>query len=129
MPSIPGIPAESQRLFDAHHDAELAPPSVLREELAAYAERIAARTPDNEMLDATVGQGLTRSCEALLAIAGADGADEATQRLVQAAVRYFVDEEDVEPDRDTMWGLDDDAAVCNAVARHLGREDLVVEVR
>jgi hypothetical protein len=34
-------------------------------------------------------------------------------------------EEDVEPDRDTLWGLDDDAVVCGAVASHLGREDLL----
>ncbi|MCA9656417.1 MAG: hypothetical protein H6712_30925 [Myxococcales bacterium] len=126
MPSISGIPAEAQHLFDVFHDGELASLPTLRDELAAYAERIAARTPANEMLDASVSQALTRSCEALLELA--EGADEPTRRLVQAAVRYFVDEDDVEPDRDTMWGLDDDAAVCNAVARHLGREDLVVEV-
>lgn len=126
MPSIPGIPAEAQRLFDAHHDAELVPVLALRDELAAYAERIAARTPDNEMLDARVGQELVRLCEALLSTA--EDADEPTRRLVQAAVRYFVDEQDVEPDRETMWGLDDDAAVCNAVARHLGRDELVVTV-
>ena len=126
MPSIPGIPAEAQRLFDTFHDAELAPVATLRDELAAYAQRIAERTPDNEMLDASVGQGLTRLCEELLTLA--EDADEPARRLVQAAVRYFVDEQDVEPDRDTMWGLDDDAAVCKAVARHLGREDLVVTV-
>lgn len=127
MPTIPGIPAEAQRLFDAHHDAEMATVGGLREELAAYAARIAAATPDNEMVDASVSQGLTRLCEALLQ--QAEGADEPTQRVVQGAVRYFIDEHDAEPDRDTLWGLDDDAAVCNAVARHLGREDLVVTVR
>lgn len=127
MPSIPGIPDEAQRLFDAHHDAELVPVQTLRDELATYAELVAARTPDNEMLDVSVTQGLTRACESLLTLA--EDADEPTRRLVQATVRYFVDEQDVEPDRDTMWGLDDDAAVCNAVARHLGRDDLVVAVR
>jgi len=126
MPSISGIPPEAQRLFDELHDAELAPAATLRAELSDYAEHIAAKTADNEMLDASMAENLTRCCEVLLEIA--EEADEATKRLVQAAVRYFIDEDDAEPDRGTMWGLDDDAAVCNAVAKHLGRDDLTVEV-
>ena len=126
MPAtIPGIPHESQALLDRLHDAPLAPPAELRAELRAYVGRIGSITPANEMLDATLCEAITRCCEGLLDMLEEKDVDEATHRLVQAAVRYFVVEEDVEPDRETLWGLDDDAVVCGAVASHLGREDLL----
>ncbi|MCH9686985.1 MAG: hypothetical protein K0V04_36455 [Deltaproteobacteria bacterium] len=125
--TIPGIPPEAQALFDELHDAPAKPLADLRAELAEYTAKIAAKEPRNEMLDASVGKGLSQACSAMLDMVEA-GADEATRRLVQAAVRYFVVEDDVEPDLDSLWGLDDDAAVCNAIARHLGRDDLVVAV-
>lgn len=125
MPAtIPGIPHESQALFDRLHDAPLVSPTELRTELRAYAARIGSAAAANEMLDVTLADAITRCCEGLLDMLEQD-TDEATRRLVQAAVRYFVIEEDVEPDRDTLWGLDDDAVVCGAVASHLGREDLL----
>ena len=125
MPAtIPGIPHESQALLDRLHDAPLIPPAELRTELRAYVGRITSTTPANEMLDATLCEAIARCCEGLLDMLEKD-ADAATHRLVQAAVRYFVIEEDIEPDRETLWGLDDDAVVCGAVASHLGREDLL----
>ncbi len=122
----PGIPDDFLAAFMRLHDAPLATLDSLRGELARYASRIASTRTDNEMVDAGLGQGLTRACERLLDKADA-GVDEATHRLIQGAVRYFVSEDDAEPDRDSMWGLDDDAAICNAVLRHLGLEELVVE--
>ena len=41
-------------------------------------------------------------------------------RLVQAAVRYFVTEEDAESDRDSLIGFEDDRLVAAAVAEELG---------
>jgi len=124
MPAtIPGIPHESQALFDRLHDAPLVPVATLRAELRTYTDRIGTTTAANELLDNTLAEAITRCCEGLLDLAEGD-ADEATRRLVQAAVRYFVVEEDVEPDRESLWGLDDDAVVCGAVAHYLGREDL-----
>ena len=125
MPAtIPGIPHESQALFDRLHDAPLATPAELRTELREYATRLSSATAANDLLDGALAQSIIRCCEGLLEMLEQD-VDEATRRLVQAAVRYFVIEEDVEPDRDSLWGLDDDAVVCGAVAGHLGRDDLM----
>ena len=125
MPAtIPGIPHESQALFDRLHDAAPASLAELRSELRAYVGRLGSAATANEMLDATLCEAISRCCEGLLDMLEKD-ADEATHRLVQAAVRYFVIEEDIEPDRETLWGLDDDAVVCGAVASHLGRDDLL----
>ena len=125
MPStIPGIPHESQALFDRLYDAPLASLTELRAELRAYVARIGSAAAANELLDATLAAAITRCCEGLLD-GIEDATDETTRRLVQAAVRYFVVEEDIEPDGDTLWGLDDDAVVCGAVASHLDRDDLL----
>lgn len=53
---------------------------------------------------------------------------EATRRLAQAAVRYFVIEDDAMADQSSLAGFDDDAAVVNAVLRELGHEGWVVPV-
>ncbi|MEM7157578.1 MAG: hypothetical protein AAF799_32360 [Myxococcota bacterium] len=126
MSAIPGIPPESRASFKTHHDAPLVTADALRAELGAYARDLTKRTDDNELVDAGLGRALTRACTGL--IDRTESADESTRRLVQGAVRYFIDEDDAEPDRDSLWGLDDDVAVCNAVARHLGHEDLIVNL-
>jgi hypothetical protein len=48
--------------------------------------------------------------------------------MVQAAVRYFLIEDDADGDLDSILGLDDDADVMNAVLRHLGYDDWQVPV-
>ena len=56
----------------------------------------------------------------------ADGPEEGA-RLARAAVRYFLVSADAENDF-AVGGLDDDAAVLNAVAHHLGHEDCLVQL-
>ena len=49
------------------------------------------------------------------------------QRLALAAARYFVSSNDVNPDTETVLGLDDDASVMNHVAELLGRPELTID--
>ena len=49
-----------------------------------------------------------------------DDTPDAERLAIQAAVRYFVLEDDAESDLNSVIGLDDDAEVVNAVLRHLG---------
>lgn len=51
---------------------------------------------------------------------------EATHRLVQVAVRYFVMDDDGDDDLASAFGFDDDVEVFNAVAGELGRDDLLI---
>jgi uncharacterized membrane protein YkvA (DUF1232 family) len=81
----------------------------------------------NEFIDAAVGLSLASEAGALIDEAERRQ-DVETHRLVQAAVLYFVLDDDAEHDLHSVCGLDDDAAVLNAVARQLGRDDLVVEI-
>lgn len=98
----------------------------LRAEVRAHAERIRLAMGANALADPAVAFALASEARALIDEAERRQ-DGETHRLVQAAVMYFVLDEDAEHDLYAAGGLDDDAAVLNAVARSLGREDLVVE--
>lgn len=81
-------------------------------------------------LSATIDLGTAeRIAEALGALLRAQqGYGEEARRLVQAAVEYFVREEDDEEITGVL-GFDDDVQVINAVLRSLGRPDLVIPFR
>jgi len=98
--------------------------SELREALRAHLEKITSAVAENEFLDLRLARAIAASVEALLDEAATR--DEHARRLVQAAVRYFLLDDDAEHDLESVCGLDDDAAVCNAVASALGREELRV---
>ena len=72
----------------------------------------------------------TRAAEALalasFQLLGTPHTDPHELRLVQAAVRYFILEEDADSDLDSPNGFDDDIAVINAVLCHLNHADWVV---
>jgi uncharacterized membrane protein YkvA (DUF1232 family) len=53
---------------------------------------------------------------------------EANRQLIQAAVRYFVENDDAEDDLNSVVGFNDDAQVMNAVATYLGYPDLLVHL-
>lgn len=94
----------------------LSPVEVLRGDLEDYLARV------DGMADPAVLAGLAAGCRDLLS-----GSWTHEQRqLVQVAVTWFLLEEDEEPDLESVAGLDDDAEVFNAVARELGRQDLVI---
>ena len=50
------------------------------------------------------------------------------QRLIVGAARYFVADDDAEPDTQSILGLDDDLAVFNHVATQIGEPDLRIEM-
>ena len=58
-------------------------------------------------------------------------ADEYTAReraLLAGAVRYFVENADIDADLASPTGFEDDAGVLNAVCAFLGRPDLTVQI-
>jgi uncharacterized membrane protein YkvA (DUF1232 family) len=71
----------------------------------------------NEFLDLAATRSLAEESRRLLALNPEVG--EAERRMIQAAVLYFVLDQDAEPDRQSLLGLDDDLRVLRAVTRHL----------
>jgi hypothetical protein len=123
---IEGIPAVAREVFDRLVAEPLRDPADMRREVALYLEIIDNAARENPYVDNDLGRDIARVCDALLAAIGDDTPDH-TRRQIQAAARYFVTEEDGDSDL-VIGGLDEDAAVANAVAVHLGRRDLVSDM-
>lgn len=124
--AIEGIPSVAREVFHRLFAEPLRDPSDMRREVALYLEIIENAARENPYVDNELGRDIARVCDALLAAIG-DDTPEHTRRQIQAAARYFVTEEDGDSDL-VIGGLDEDAAVANAVAVHLGRRDLVSDM-
>ncbi len=129
LANLQGIPDAAKALWDELIAAELRPVHELFKEVREYQDALAKRS---EWTDDDVDPALARElAEASLRLLGtlSDDTPETTRRLIQAAVRYFVIEDDADGDLDSILGLDDDAEVVNAVLRHLGHDAWLVQLQ
>lgn len=124
--AIVGLPPVARAVFERLLDEPLLDDAALRAEIRGHVDRLEAAAKDNPYVDDILGKDIARVCEGLLD-AVVDSTPEHARRQIQAASRYFVTEEDGDSDF-AIGGLDEDAAVANAVARHLGRADLVSDL-
>jgi hypothetical protein len=128
LAGLEGIPAASKALWTQLVGEELKPVHELFKEVRAYQLAIQQRSQWNDAdVDPTLANALSEASLRLLGTLS-ETSPESTRRLVQAAVRYFVIEEDADSDLDSILGLDDDAEVLNAVLRKLGHDSWVVDV-
>ena len=123
---IAGMPPVGREVFERLLSEPLMDADALRAEIRGHADRIHAAAQENPYVDDILGRDIARVCEGLLD-AVVESTPEHTRRQIQAAARYFVTEEDGDSDF-AIGGLDEDAAVANAIARHLGRGDLVSDM-
>lgn len=123
---VPGIPKVARVIFDRFVEEALLDDDTMRAQIRGHVARIEAAAADNPYVDDVLARDIARVCEGLLD-AVVDTTPEWTRRQIQAASRYFVTEEDGDSDL-SIGGLDEDAAVANAVARHLGRADLLSDL-
>lgn len=123
---VGGIPPVARAVFERFLAEPLRDGDSLRAEIREHALRIETAAADNPYVDDVLARDIARICEGLLD-AVVDTTPEHTRRQIQAAARYFATEEDGDSDL-SIGGLDEDAAVANAVARHLGRADLLSDL-
>jgi [ribosomal protein S5]-alanine N-acetyltransferase len=121
--AVAGIPPVARAVYDKLFSEPLRDGDALRTEIAGHLARIEAAARDNPYVDDVLARDIARVCEGLLD-AVVDSTPEHVRRQIQAAARYFVTEDDGDSDL-AIGGLDEDAAVANAIALHLGRSDLV----
>ena len=133
LAELEGIPAGSRPLWTRLVDEELMPVHDLFRQVREYHEAISQRAnwrasgQSGGEIDPTLARGLVEASQRLLGTL-TEETPTRTRRLVQAAVRYFLIEDDADADLDSILGLDDDADVINAVLRHLGHDDWQVPV-
>jgi len=89
-----------------------------------YFKQLETLAEDGEDIDLDQVTELAVRCERLLDVLD-DSMPEEQQRLIQATVRYFVDNEDSEGDLDMMNGINYDGSVIEAVALGLGMPQIL----
>lgn len=123
---IEGLPPMAKDVFARLMEEPLRDVQTLLSEVDDYVAMLERTGALNPEVDVDIGREVGRVCRGLLEAVN-ERTPESARRQVQAAARYFVTEDDGDSDL-VIGGLDEDAAVANAVARHLGRADLVSEV-
>ncbi len=124
---LEGIPEAARPLWTTLLGEELRPVHQLFKEVRDYQQTIKQRSQWKDSdVDPTLANSLAEACLRLLGTLN-DSSPESTRQLVQAAVRYFVIEDDADGDLDSILGLDDDAEVVNAVLSKLGHAGWLVE--
>ncbi|MEM1033222.1 MAG: hypothetical protein AAF928_15520 [Myxococcota bacterium] len=128
MANLAGVPGVARPLWRQLVAEPLRPVHELFGQVQAYRDDLALPpSPGGQPeVDRQLARALADRCLQLLGTLHDDSPDH-ERRLVQAAVRYFLIEDDAEADLDSILGLDDDARVLNAVLTHLGHENWLVE--
>jgi len=128
LPDLDGVPDAARPLWKQLVTEPLRPVHELFAEVRAYQTALARRANrQGDDVDPTLATALADAALRLLGSLG-EQSPESTRRAVQAAVRYFVIEDDADGDLDSILGLDDDAEVMNAVLRQLGHADWAVAI-
>lgn len=92
----------------------------MRRRVSGYLVEIESRAREVDFIDVELAQAIADGCHRLIDTPEA-GASEEHRRLVQAAVLYFVMDEDAEGDTSSLIGFDDDRLVVDAVRDELQR--------
>ncbi len=112
------LPADVAAAFSACKPSSLRAPTVLRADVARYLEVLTTRSSTDAFLDFDTASKVAAGCSRLLDLLGSQptpGVHEA----VQAAIDYFILEEDAESDGSVI-GFDDDLEVVQAAFEALG---------
>ncbi len=125
----PGFPlrGEIRAILRSLLDYPACTQQELLDDIDKYITRVRDESTRREFVDVQLAERLGTTARGLVSLLGPNTSEEHA-KLIRAAVRYFFLETDAESDLNSVVGFDDDADVLNAVARFLGRNDLVVEV-
>ncbi len=124
---MPGVPETSKQLLLRLLQEDLLPVRPLQAVIESYRKVIHDAARKNGKANARLGDQIADALQELLGrINDRTGADN--QSIIQAAVRYFVIQNDgTGHDLESHDGLNDDARVVNAVLRYFGRDDLIIK--
>ena len=121
------IPVEYRERFELLLQTTLVGAESLRQQVQAYITTVRKVGPLVALIDVDEAEALAAASLVLIAAADSHPSDQANA-LVQAAVLYFILEEDDEEVTGVL-GFDDDIQVMNAVSRGMARPDLVIPLK
>lgn len=119
----PGLTAKTSEVFASYLETAPRSRASLERAVKAHLTEVNLASETNELLDLSTARKLAQGLLALL-----ERSLDEQLPMVQGAVLYFVEDDDAESDFESAVGFDDDVEVFNAVCRHLGQAELVVNV-
>jgi uncharacterized membrane protein YkvA (DUF1232 family) len=123
------VPVKSERalgmLAGLREDLGTTEINALRRRVREHYDALLEAQRTSELIAIDLAELLSMRLEQLLAASGTFTGPH--RAAVVGAARYFVSNDDAVPDDQALTGLDDDVAVFNAVAREIGRSDLLIE--
>ena len=117
-PILAELPEESRSTFARLMERTVRTPEAMREQIPHYVAAIERAAASGYGPPLRIGKAIAVDCEALLD--RWNDVDASAQRLIRAAVEYFLLSRDGDDDLATPEGLDDDAVVVSTVRAHLG---------
>ena len=99
----------------------LASPKDLGDALHRYRRKLQRLHEESDLADVETAYRLIADCESMLDSVSTGAAQE-HHRLVQAAVRYLIRDDDEESDTQSLVGFDDDALVVRTIAAVIERD-------
>lgn len=99
--------------------------AALRRAVRAHFDALVVAQHRSELIALDLAERLVHGLEALFEMLPRLDASE--RAMVIGAARYFVADDDEQPDASSCIGLDDDVLVFNHVASALNRPDLLIE--
>ncbi len=123
---MPGVPETSKQLLVRLLQEDLLPIAALKAVVESYRRVIHEAERRNGRANGALGDKIASSLQALLARINETTGDDNLQ-IIQAAVRYFVIQQDGSGhDLESEDGLFDDARVVNAVMHYFGLDELKI---
>jgi|GEM_PF-1114268 len=124
---MPGVPEGAREMLKQLLDEDLIPVESLPHIVESYRRVIHTAYKKYGRANVRLGDQIADALQALLRSIN-EKTGENNLRIIQAAVRFFVIQDDGDGGHDLASedGLDDDAAIVNAVMRYFGRDDLMI---
>lgn len=120
-----GFPDTMSVIFRRMMRAPRRSPLEMRRRVSRHIVEIETRAREADYIDVELAQSLANECHRLIDTLGPN-ASEDHHRLVQAAVLYFVTDEDAEGDTSSLIGFDDDRLVVRRVLGELERAGIAI---
>jgi uncharacterized membrane protein YkvA (DUF1232 family) len=119
----PGLPEGTRFVYQRYLRFDPVGKVALLQRIERYMGEIRETGAERQFLDISTAQRLALSLGKLIEVCGEDHLPH-----VQAAVYYFVNADDAQPDLQSMTGFDDDVEVANTVCRFVGHPELEIRL-
>ena len=123
---LAAAPAAVKTVLDRYTNEPLLESDQIAEQLTAYVQEIEKLSQEIEFFDSDTAKRVAARCGKLIDTLRTDSNSD-HRRLVQSAVRYFIEDDDAESDSMSPIGFDDDALVVDLVVEELRRDGITIE--